>query len=1755
MSEAPSESGKIAVIAATGRFPGAVSVEALWELLLAGREGITRFTREELLAAGIPADVIDDPSYVPARGVIPELGCFDAELFGFSPREAALLDPQHRLFLECCWEALERAGHDPSRERGWIGVYAGCGMSQYLLHHLRPDVEFLGTSAGFQMITCNGQDFLATRAAYGLNLRGPAVAVQTACSTSLVAVHLACQDLLTHQCDMALAGGASLQLPAVGGYFYSPGSIASPDGHCRAFDAAALGTVPGSGCGVVVLRRLADALADGDPILAVVRGSAINNDGAQKVGFTAPSVQGQSAAIACAHEIAGVEADDISYVEAHGTGTILGDPIEVRALTEVFRRTRRRRGKCAIGSLKTNLGHLDAAAGVAGLIKTVLMLSHATLVPSLHFQRSNPALDLVESPFYVCDRLQPWPSRPASPRIAGVSSFGIGGTNAHVVVEEAPARPMRVSSRDGDRASPICLSARSAEALDRLVTRASSVLGTTEGALEDLGYTLDVGRQRLPHRVVGVGATAAEVVVALADARARGEGDDPASESAASVVFLASGQGAQYAGMGAALYASEPSIRDELAALLAFLGDTHGLDLAPVVGWGRPVALDAAVAIRRTEIAQPALFCLELAVAHFWERMGVAPRALVGHSLGEYVAATLAGVMTVEDALSLVVHRGRLMARMPSGAMLACAAGETELAAVLPRGAELAAINAPQAVTASGELGAIAELRSVLDRLSIRYRELDTSHAFHSAMMEPILDDFAGLVAALRLSPPRVPFLSNVTGTWIRDDEAIDPGYWARHIRHPVRFAECVRTLLTLPRPVMIEIGPGHTLASLVRMVDGAAQGSFPVIETSVPSLAEGEVAHKHLINAAGRLWGRGLPVEFASLWPADARRIQAPTYPFARTRHWIEAAPPRSAGACTRTDVDSVSPFEGMPPRLADPERWLINEVWEPFHGECPMMSAHGWVVVDDNSLLSTRISARLWAEGRLVGRVRTSDRESIERLVRGLQAGSVGVLDFSGYQSDASPLHQAIRTSVERGFCGTAAIIAAMQKCPGIDLVRMLSVTTGVFGGQGSMCRPENAIGLGPTLVAPVEHEGLTATLIDIDVGDNGPDDEVLSAALYELLESDIQDSVLRLTRDGTRLRRRHRESDAIPLTDAARGELLRAGEVYVITGGFSGLGALFADFITSTTPARIALLGRRGAATPGADALIRRLEEKGAEVLALEVDIANAGSVQAGVDKIRVRWGAPVAGVFHAAGVGGSGLLHELQEADRCKAIWPKVLGALHLDEALADDGAAWWIFCSSLAGHAFAMHLHSDYAAANAMEDALARRWRQLGRRATSIAWDGWATGMSGHRDPTSPLMRILLESRICADEASLAFSLALRALVGGHATAVVCTRGAAFLDEPRLLPNCLRRSLLGARATARSQPVAARPVSPTERQLVQLWQEALGHTSIGLEDDFFALGGHSLVAIEIIAGVRQRFGIEMGLDDFLSRPTIAGLAAWLVANSPNHARADAADRLVCLQEGNRGVAPLFLIHPAGGLVFCYAELARALGPERPVYAIRSLSDDLDEAEPLTVPRLAMRYLASIMSVAPDGPYLLGGASLGGMIAFEIAQILVSRGQNPSTVIMWDTPSPAEMGLAAERFSCGADIDAYLAELAPELVEVLASRTELPTELRPERFHALFLRHCGEGAVYDPGPYGGPIIYFRAETRDAYNPMRPEVRWLEIARNGIHFSVVSGGHLSMLAEPHVEECARQLRRLLQMCPSGVIATEVEHQPAHC
>ncbi len=1564
---------EVAIVGLACRFPGARDAASFWRNLRDGVESVSFFSDAELLAAGVEPALYRRPDYVRAAAVLGDADRFDADFFGYPPREAAVMDPQHRLFLECCWEALEDAGYDPARA-GVVGVYAGASTNTYLLNNLLLDRAATAAVSDFELNLGNSPAFLPTSVSYKLDLRGPSLFVQTACSTSLVAVHLGVQALLNGECTVALAGGVSVNVPQTAGYLHQDDMIFSPDGHCRSFDARAGGTVGGSGVGVVALKRLEDALADGDSVRAVIRGSALNNDGAGKVGLTAPSVGGQAAVIREALEVAQVDADTIGYVEGHGSATPLGDPIEVAALTEAFRATTSRVGFCALGSVKSNFGHLDAAAGLAGLIKAVLMLEHRQLPPSLHFHAPNPELDLPRSPFHVPTALADWPPpAPGVPRRAGVSSFGLGGTNAHLVLEEAP--DAAAAPAPARRLQLLVLSARSPAALTAAAGRLADHLEADRGSeLADVAYTLAAGRRAFSHRLAVV---ARDPRQAVSELRAGRRAPAPPTRGEAPVVFLFAGHGAQRVGMTAALYREEAAFRHHLDRCAELLAPGLGRDVRELLMPAVDAAEEAARELRRPACGQAALFAVEHALASLWMEWGVRPQAMLGHSVGEYVAACLAGVFPLEQALRLVVARGRLLEELPEGAMLAVLLAEEELAPLLGDELFLAAVNGPFLCLVSGPPAPVAELERSLRTDGVACRRLDAAHAGHSQLLAPQVAALVARLAAEPLSPPRIPFLSSATGTWITAGDACDPAYWGEHLLATVRFDQGLRTLFADPERVLLEVGPDRTLSTLA--MGHPERPREQLVVASLGNAEDRQPELEALLAAAGKLWTAGVALDWKVVHGSGRRRVALPTYPFERQRHWIEPRLP-AAGVAARVEATATATGATAAERTevcreADLGDWFYVPSWRatPLAPAVAEAGSGGrrLVLLDDAGVgarllehwrergvdaIGVRPGERFASLGVRDYTVAPSRREDLDTLLAALGELPAEVVDLRELAPAAAPPAPTAAPAPElgdaesssHGCAGLSRLTALLQAIVAVGArrppsgVRVAVAARGLAAfDAGDDVEPETATLLAPLLVAPQEHDWLRCRAIDLDLERSAGSGNEIPAGVAALLARELEGS----WRDGggaplVAWRRGQRwvaVHAAVRLEEALeRAAPLRRGGVYLIAGGFGRVGRVVSAHLAETLGARLVLVGRsplparetweHHAADPGSAwgapaRHLLRLEAHGAEVLAASADVADPMAMARLVEAAEVRFGA-IHGVVLAAGLGREETelpLHALDDVQLARQLRPRVGGMRVLDALFRTRRPDFLLAMASIASALGGAGLVA-YTAGSLYQDACARQARRRGGLPwLSVDWDGWRALEGAEEAPAGG-------GTLAMSPAEAARALR-RVLAAGELGQVVVSAG----DLERRVRRWVSPGVAGPLATGgidaeASAPAAARPRplptpctpprTPTEQTLVELCRAVLGFRELGVDDSFIELGGNSLQAIQLLARVRERFGVEVPVRELFAAPTLAQLAVAVeTKRAQRSAQPDGLERIAAILDEVEGLPDDHLEIPA------------------------------------------------------------------------------------------------------------------------------------------------------------------------------------------------------------------------------------------------
>ncbi len=1495
----------IAIIGMAGRFPGAADVREFWQNLRKGVDSITHFTEEEMHSFGVSPDRYLSPDFVRAAPVLTDADCFDAAFFGFAPKEALLMDPQHRVFLECAWEALESSGYKPDQTPQPVGVFAGTSMSSYLLYNLLPNLFDPHADDSLQAMIGNDKDFLATRVSYKLNLHGPSIDLQTGCSTSLVAVHMACQSLLNYQCDMALAGGVSIQTPLRRGYMFQPGGLCSPDGRCRAFDADAEGTLFGSGVGIVVLKRLEDAIADRDHITAIIRGSAVNNDGSGKLGYTAPSVAGQAEVIRAALSVAQVEARSISYVECHGTATPLGDPAEITALTNAFRASTRDTGFCAVGSVKTNIGHLDAAAGVAGLIKTALALKNAELPPSLHFKKPNPQIDLASTPFSVNAALRAWPATDG-PRRAGVSSFGIGGTNAHLVLEEA-IRP--TSQRSVRSMHILCLSAKTPLALDAASERFASYFAERPDLnIADVAHTLQGGRNVYRYRRSVVCANLSDAVPALRREAQTWNSTQEAIEPTREVIFLFPGGGSQYLHMGAGLYATEPVFRQHLDHCCEILAPLLNCDLRSHL-YPREQSPEVTEVMLGTEIGLPALFAVEYALARLWMEWGLRPAAMIGHSLGEYTAACVAGVLSLEDALGIVAIRARLMNRLPPGAMLSVPLTLKELEPYMGAGLSVAAINGPAQTVMSGSVAAVEDLERLFEEKEIESRRLRIAVSSHSSLVDPILDEFHSFVSNLKTNVPQIPYISNLTGDWITPELVDDRHYWVRHLRQTVRFYDGMEELLRKPDRIFLEVGPANALTTLAQALHTKER---PVL--ALPSMRhpyDQETDEIFIHRTAARLWTHGAVKDWAKLYLEEARmRIPLPTYPFERQRHWV-------------TPPSEKQRFEHLlNSKNSDLNSWFYSAGWQ----STPTLLAetesaddmHVWIVFASDDAICGPLIERLRDSMRnviVVGdstadyrinsdhEINPLDQDSYSKLLAKVSEhdpNRITVLHMWNMMSGFNSLTDAgeFEYVLSHGLLSLGHLLRAfLETCDGARL-DIAVVADHVFHVEDAdEVVLEKCLLTGPCHVIPQENPGVRCRLID--VGNQSQHQRSLTSLVWnELFAAEPLPVVA--------LRGAHRWSPSYPgvrLPASASSTRLRENGVFVIWGGTGEIGLEIAKALHEVVRARLVIVSRnllpshsewdrilesKSESTLSSQIrAVDRLKRNGAEVLILEGNIASEESVRQVTRKILDQFGV-IDGVFHLAGETGQSVVHLVADTalETVRAITEaKVRGARNLERAMGDCDPDFILQFSSTAATLGGVGL-STYGAANAAGQLMATTHRNSSStRWISVAWDAWLTSRY-----TSPggLPQALREYAVKPDDAIRALLLLLQS---GAEGAFIASTGsmdgryrrsiemAPLPEQSRLIP--IDVALGYDHATDLAHPYEP-PINELEESIALAWQEHLGVARISREDKFFELGGNSLLALRIVSRLKLTLGREIPIVSIFEGVSVRGMAEILAA---------------------------------------------------------------------------------------------------------------------------------------------------------------------------------------------------------------------------------------------------------------------------------
>lgn len=1777
---------EIAVIGMAGRFPGAPDLDVFWRNLIAGVEAISFFNEAEMRLAGVDEALLHDPHYVPARGILGDVDRFDAVFFGYSPKEAALMDPQQRIFLETAWKALEDAGYVGRRYDGHIGVFASVGFNSYLVLNLRVQPDFMQGEHGPQAMLSNDKDFLATRVSYKLNLTGPSVVVQSACSSSLVAVHQACQSLLAGEADMQMVGGVTVRVPEQTGHIHQEGMINSPDGHCRPFDKDAAGTVAGNGVGVVVLKRLEDALAEGDHIYAVIKATAVNNDGDAKVGYAAPSSHGQTQVIRAALALAEIAPDTLGMVEAHGSGTRMGDPIEVEALRNAYAVHTQRKQYCALGAVKANIGHLDAAAGIAGFIKTVLALHHGVIPPHPTFREANPLCDFANSPFFVNTNALAWQT-PGHSRRAAVSSFGMGGTNAHVVLEQSPPRAPTGKAKPWQL---VPLSAKTVKSIDRQKENLRVDLKRlSEEPLADIAYTLQTGRERFQHNYFLLARDAADALQALS------MGHYPLSSTAMwegverRAVFMFSGQGAQYANMARALYEHARVFRAEFDACAEVLRRRHAWELHSVV-FPQPGSEERSdEQLRDTRYTQPALFAVEYALAQQFMAWGIQPQALIGHSVGEYVAACVGGVMSRDDAVALVASRGELIAELPAGSMLCVFQREEMITPYLLPGIEVAVINAPEVVVIAGEPPAIQALQGTLEANGVKTKLLRTSHAFHSHMMEPILSRFRERLSTVPLSAPQIPVMSNLTGDWLTAEQATDPGYWVEHLRRPVRFAAGIERLAQSTATFFLEFGPGDGLTQFCRQTLGKSERHR--VEATLPRPTGEQDALATAMMALGKLWQQGFTVDWSALHEGERRyRVSLATYPFSGSAYWANLEERTVLGRAASDQVEL--PF------------WTLGwrQALEPAPG-VPAASALLVVHADKSHALrvlqqyAACYSRALFA---YTGGNFAQRDDGTLTLRAGCEEDYASMLDKVSIDPqqtlDVIYIHYGIRTQPVVAthqllvFLKTLARFAS-SRAGAIRLTLLVPQSFAVLGGERESWSGQIASNLASMLASL--QPGIAWRVIDTGwLPDQRSATSWFKGAVTPLAAK--SESTFsrwwRVTAHSMGLRTGNtRMFSAAALQQQLLSQDLAGFIPASVTAYRNGQGwrreIQPLALAQSLTPTRDGAYVISGMLDPLAAALLRSWHRlHGGHFLyllpppnpAFDVNLL-AEMAQAlkddGLPIDVVRSGEPLAlraAVRRLASEHNVSLWHfntqpahredELViyfDKDSVEALTAGIEQQLASLARLPAKSRLWFSTVPAFLDHPpHALQIFPDAVVRVAGK---AYGWRQV-----YLPPDFMAPASESVCAQVSEEQRMEWLTRIATQPAT-----APSVVLSGLAPQLLRWCG----NNPDSITAQTEAEEIQGSAGRYQRPELpipyAAPVTERQKIICGIWQELFQIDRVGIHDNFFDLGGDSVMALKLLSGLEIQFEVQLPLAEVMNSPTVAEQANSVVEYSEMPMDARRISPLVAFRK--EGVQPpFFCIHPAGGLVHCYIELSRQAGKNVPFYGLQHPGLDGKAGPYTTYPKMAELYIEAMREVQPTGPYFLGGWSFGGTVAFDMARQLRQAGQQVGMLAMFDSPGPSALyrlqGRPEFEF---AGMVAFLSEALARMFggEVKIDVEELRKIPREEQMDYLVSRMVNATAaddlanakqalervvdifeltdraeqVYQPEPYDGEIYLYRVQEVADYEftayKNHPQLGsatfgWEQLCTNVV-VRFVTGSHMNMIFPPHVEVVGEKFR----------------------
>ena len=1464
---------EIAIIGMSGQFPESNNCTEFWKNLENGKEMLKTFTEEELIRSGVPEYEFSDPNFVRTQGVLNNKNFFDHGFFEYSPDEAALMDPQIRLFHEHCWKALEDSGYSSKTDTQKIGLFAGASNNQNW------QVYVAGKSTNsfidpFFIDKISDRAFISTLVSYKLNLRGPSYYLDTACSTSLAAIHMACRSLLTQECSIAMAGAVFVNTVKAKGYTYVEGGVASIDGRCRAFDINANGTAAGEGLGVLVLKRMNDAVKDRDHIYAIIKSTAANNDGNRKVGYTAPSVNGQVDCIKMAHKLAAVDASSISYIETHGTGTKLGDPIEIKSLNEAFN-LKDAEKFCAIGSVKTNIGHLDSSAGVAGVIKVALSLKNKKIPASLNFTQPNPGIDFNEGPFFVNSKLKEWNRLGNHPLRAGVSSFGIGGTNIHAVLEEAPEA---VRLQAGMKYKLFLLSAKSKASLLRSLSEFNEFLERENDLdLNDMAYTLNVGRKHFGYRKSILFSEKGDLLENLRpDKHEKNITRSKFSEN--SVVFMFSGAGSQYPNMGKALYENNPLFRSEMDKGFAVLSKITKYNYSSVL---YPSDSNDFI-INQMIHTQPAIFIFGYSLAKLLMNYGINPVNMIGHSIGEYIAACISGVFTFEDAIKLVVKRGELMNAMPEGAMISVAISEKEALAYLNDTISLAAVNGPEQVVFSGDNTSIEKLILEFKKTDISCVKLYTSHAGHSHAIENILKEYEDEFKNITLSPPKIPFVSNLTGKFISENEACSINYWIDHMRHTVRFSDGLDSLLNHSKDrVFIELGGGHSLTSLLRQRQ--SKEFKPITYNLIRHAKEDKNDEEHFVDNLGNLWTQGVNVDWEKFYAEEKRnKVSLPTYSFEPYKYLAEV---------DGYDLISASTGEGLKKNIND---WFYSMIWKQSLWLPTPININNEIILifSNDDFLFKKLEEHYISTGnKCIRIVDGSNYRKIEENLYAIDYCSIIDVDKLFYDlqcSNICPNKIIHALNYEEAFLGENelrsfdyyqkigynSILEIVRKFTtyfSSNNLKLEIIANGLYNvfGNELLC-PEKTTLLGVVKVIPLEFFNITCRAIDVI----DKTDSTIECLLKEL------DHPIEVNEVAIRGKIRYiKDFEKIDFKYNEESDCPKMKGTYLITGASGGMGRIFSEYIAKNFQANLLLIGRNDMTQDE----ILRLNNFGSKVLYIKCDISNMTLISSAIAEAESKFG-NINGVIHTAGVADfGGIILRRSEEDDCKVFSAKVIGTKVLDTIFENKQLDFFINCSSQ-NASIPSFGQVAYVASNIYQDSIAlnanRNYPVISIEWTALKNVGMAVNAFSHLSLKEQEER--LAQGLSPDEAA---EVLMRCIYLKVPVQVISKNDfkreffnnnkqeelEKYLDPDKLMDptDVLERPLLSTEYKD--------PETNTQRELKVIFENFFGIESIGINDNFFELGGDSLKALGLLLWIKKVVNVNIGLSVFFKNPSIKQLA--------------------------------------------------------------------------------------------------------------------------------------------------------------------------------------------------------------------------------------------------------------------------------------